>query len=115
MLHDELERLAVAVCALTEDAGGCQIGHDGCASPLLPLLDVREGHFDDGCVEKLQSVANRVGVVSPRAGVHDDSVGPIERVVAPLDVLAFVICLTAANVAPESRSPLGDARLALRE
>ena len=53
--------------------------------------------------------------MSPGAGIHDDPVRPVERVVAPVDVFAFVIRLPATDMAAERGSPLVDAGLELRK
>ena len=72
------------------------------APPLLPLLDVGEMHLDDGDGEQLRRVVDSPGVVRPRPGVDDDAVGPVERVVTPVDELAFVVRLPAAHGEPIS-------------
>ena len=71
--------------------------------------------LDDGHVDELQRVTDCVRVVRPRPRVDDDSVGRVERVVAPLDELAFAVRLPAADVTAEPRGPLVDPRLELRE
>ena len=58
-----------------------------------------------GTLKQLDRVADRVAVVRPGARVDDDAVGPVERVVAPLDVLALVVRLPAAHRAARARSP----------
>src|SRR5207249_10138518 len=92
-LDEELQGLPVPVRALAEDALGDKVGDDGVAPPLLASLDVREVNFDDRRVEQLERIADRVRVVRPRAGVDDHAVGPVVRVVTPLDVLALAIGL----------------------
>ena len=72
-------------------------------------------HLDDGRLEQLERVADRVRVVRPGTGIGDDAVRPVERVVAPVDVLPFVVRLPAADVTAELRGPLVDAGLQLRE
>src|SRR5215210_2971984 len=71
--------------------------------------------LDDGDVEELDRVPDRVAVVRPGAGVDDDAVRPVERVVAPVDELALVIRLTAARRALEPLRPLVDPALELRQ
>src|SRR5688572_1471256 len=64
---------------------------------LLALFGVREMHLDDRPRKDLERVADRVAVVRPRARVHDHPLGPLERVVAEVDVLALAVRLPAAR------------------
>ena len=72
-------------------------------------------HLDERNREQLERVANRVGVVRPGAGVRDHAVRPVERVVAPPDVLALVVRLPAADVTVELGRPFVDPRLEVAE
>ena len=104
---DELERLAVAVGAFTDEARGGDVLEHGESPPLLALVDVREMHLHHRRGEELERIADRPRVVRPRAGVRDDSVRPLERLVAPVDVLALVVRLPAARRALRARAPTG--------
>ena len=56
---------------------------------------------------------DRVAVVAPGARVDDHAVGPVERVVAELDVLALAVRLAAADGVAELAGPRVDALLEL--
>ena len=113
--RQELERFAVAVRPLARDPLRRQVADHRRPPPFLALLDVREVHLDDGHPEELDRVADRVAVVRPRAGVEDDAVRPVERVVAPVDELALVVRLPAARRALVLVRPRVDAALELGE
>src|SRR5439155_14649064 len=115
VLDDELERLAVAVRALSDDALRGEVCDHGLAAPLLALVDVREVDLDERDGQQLERVPDRIRVVRPGPRVRDDAVGPVERVVAPLDVFALVVRLPAAYVAAELGGPLVDPRLEVAE
>ena len=72
-------------------------------------------HLDDGHVEELERVADRVAVVRPRPRVCDHSVRPVERLVDPVDVLALAVRLLALHARAEIARPLIDPRLELVE
>src|SRR5215211_6076241 len=99
LVREKHKRLPVAIGAPADDALGDHVFDDRVAPPLLSLLDVREVNLDDGHLEQLEGVPDRVAVVRPRSRVDDDGVGPVARVVAPLDVLALVVRLKAADTA----------------
>src|SRR6185312_14391394 len=113
--HEELERLPIAVRAFSDHALRREVAEHGVLPPLLAVLDVGQVHLHDGRLEQLERVADRVRVVRPGTGIGDDAVGPVERVVAPLDELPFVVRLPATDVAAELGAPLVDAGLELRE
>src|ERR687898_1782892 len=115
LVREKHKRVAVAIGSLADDALGDDVLDDRVAPPLLALLDIREVYLDDGHPEQLEGVPDRVAVVRPRSRVDDDGVGPVARVVAPLDVLAFVVRLEAADAALELARPLVDLRLELGE
>ena len=112
---DELERLAVAVRPLADEARGHDVLEDREPAPLLALEDVREVHLHDGHGEELERVADRPRVVRPGTGIRDHAVRPLVRLVAPVDELALVVRLPAARRALELEGPLVDPRLELGE
>ena len=81
--------------------------------PLLPVFDVREVHLDDRALRKLERVADRVAVVRPGARVDDEATGGVAELLAPLDVLAFVVGLASQDVAAEVGPPLANHPLEL--
>src|SRR5207253_3954881 len=110
---EELKRLAIPVRPLADDALRCQaLDHRGSA-PRLALLDVREVDLDERRRVRLERVVDRVAVVRPRAWVDDHAVRPVERVVAPLDVLALAVRLPAPHGQAERLRPAVDPRLEL--
>src|SRR3990170_7349403 len=113
MLLEPLERLPVPLGALSQDAVRDHVLDHRAAPPLLPLGDVREMDLDDRPPEELDGVADRVAVVRPRTRVEDDPVRPAPRVVAPVDELALVVRLEAADGDVECPRPLVDPRLEL--
>ena len=70
-------------------------------------------HLDHRHREQLDGVPDRVAVVRPRGRVEDDAVGSVERLVAPVDVLALAVRLPAADPQVELLRPLVDLRLEL--
>ena len=105
----------VAVGALPEDSLGRERRDHRVAPPVLALLDVREVHLDERHLEELERVVDGVRVVRPRARVGDHALRPLERLVAPLDVLALVVRLAAAGGRAELPRPGVDPRLQLGE
>jgi hypothetical protein len=71
--------------------------------------------LDQRHLEQLDRVADRIAVVGPGAGVDHDAVRPVERVVAPVDVLTFAVRLPALDVQLELAGPVVDPRLELTE
>src|SRR5919108_196656 len=84
-------------------------------APLLAVVDVREVNLHDRRGQQFERVANRVRVMGPRSWVDNDTVCPVERVVAPIHVLAFVVRLPAPYVAAELGGPFVNSRLELVE
>src|SRR5439155_22963676 len=103
--REKLERLPVALGALADHAFRDDVRDHGHAPPLLALLDIREVHLDDRKLEQLERVANRIAVVRPRAGIDDDAVRPVARVVAPVDELSLAARLQTPNRAFELAAP----------
>ena len=100
---------------MPDEAGGDDVLEHREPPPLLALVDVREVHLDDGHREELERVVDRPRVVRPRAGIDDHAVRPLVRLVAPVDELALVVRLPAADRALELERPLVDPRLELGE
>src|SRR5437899_2862228 len=111
---EELERLPVPVRPLADDALRGQVRDHRDAAPLLAPVDVREVHLDERSRVRLERIVDRVAVVRPGAGIDDHAVGPVERVVAPLDVLALAVRLPAPHGQAELLRPAVDLRLELR-
>src|SRR4051812_19105909 len=108
VLRQPFDRLLVSHWPLADDTVRREIRDDGDAPPVLALVDVGEMNFDDRRVEQLERVTDRVAVVGPRAGIDDDTVGPIERLVDPVDELALVIRLFALRARVLVACPLVD-------
>ena len=68
-----------------------------------------------GPAERLERVADRPAVVRPRARVHNEAVGGVERRVQELDVLALVVRLPAADLEAQLAGPRVDLRLEILE
>src|SRR5579871_3112085 len=113
MLLQVVEGHAVAVGAVTDEAGGDEVGKNGRTAPFLALVDVREVHLDERDLEELERVVDRPLVVRPRAGVDDDAVDGVVRVVAPLDELPLVVRLPALHGQLSLTRPLVDPALEL--
>src|SRR5918996_5786804 len=111
LVREKHKRVPVAVGSFANDALGDHVFDDRVAPPFLPLLDVRKVYLDDGHLQQLEGVPDRVAVVRPRSRVDDDRVGPVAGVVAPLDVLALVVRLKTTHAALELAPPLVDLRL----
>src|SRR5256885_886543 len=95
--RQELERLAIALRPAAEDAPSREVGDYGEVPPLLALLRIGEVHLDNRPLKELERVVDRVAVVAPGSWVRDHAVGPIERFVAPADVLALAVRLAATD------------------
>jgi hypothetical protein len=84
LLLQEVEGHSVAVGPVPDEACRDEAGENGHSPPLLALVDVREMHLDDRNLEQLERVVDRPLIMRPRAGVDDNAVDRVERVVAPL-------------------------------
>src|SRR6266511_4560359 len=71
VLRQTFDRLLVSYRPLADDAVCSEVGDDGLTTPLLSLVDVGEMNFDDGRLEQLERVPDRVAVVRPRPGIDD--------------------------------------------
>ena len=91
--REQLERLAVAVrrpCPARSPRQRSRITDS--AAPLLALVDRRQVHLDRRQAGHLERVADRLGVVRPRARVEDQP-GRRSRLVQLLAELALVVRL----------------------
>src|SRR5207245_6142430 len=90
-----------------------EVFDDRLAPPLLTPFDVREVHLDNRDRQRLESIVDRPRIVRPCAGIDDDPVDDVVRVVAPLDELPLVVRLAALDGQLELPRPLVDPALEL--
>src|SRR5581483_11404190 len=82
----------------------------GVVAKALAPENVRQMHFDDRQVGGVERVEHGDRGVGQRAGVEDDAVRGVARLVNPVDELAFVIGLAALDRQVE-RAGAGEAAL----
>jgi hypothetical protein len=71
------------------------------APELLPPVDIREVHFDDGDGDSGDGISERERVVGKGARIHDDGLEPLaSRALNPVHELAFMIGLAAHRLRP---------------
>src|SRR6185437_13126483 len=111
-----LQREMIATGPGAGDRDPAHLGDHRSSPELLPRVDLGHVHLDDGQAASLDRVAHGIGVVRPRAGVHDDRAESLAgRVVAPPDELALVIGLPPDHAVAELRRALLDPFHDLRE
>ena len=84
-------------------------------TPVVARVDVGDVHLHERAAGELERVTDRVAVVRPGACVDDEAGGRLTELLAPLDVLALAVRLTADDVAAELRSPGPDPILQLMQ
>src|ERR1051326_561934 len=86
-----LERELVAVGPETaDDSAGCEADIGMMAEALAPE-DVREMNLDDRQIGGVERVEDRDGGMRQGAGIDDDAVGGLARLVDPVDQHALVV------------------------
>src|SRR5829696_3437077 len=102
------ERLPVALGPLAGDASDAGAVEHGHAAERLPVLDVGEMDLHGRQPGDLQRVPQRPRVVRPRAGVEDQAVREVGRLVELLHVLALEVRLEEAHLEPDLTTVTAD-------